>query len=78
MRTAKQLLELLTIAFPPFPGAKHAIVFHENKLMIVLAFGPADWKHFVIEETDLDRPANELLEDISGVLAAIAFDQKNA
>ncbi len=74
MHTAKHLLQMLTIAFPPFVGAKHALTVHEGELCLIIAFAQDDWRHIRIEGESLDRPVNELVEDIAGILAAVAFD----
>ncbi len=69
MKTAKQLLELLTKAFPPFMGAKHAIAVHEEKIVVMLAFGPSEWKHFTLDDEDLERSADDLFEGITALLS---------
>lgn len=78
MRTTKQLLSLLTEAFPPFPGASHAMCVQEGKLTIALALGPSDWKLLSFDDEDLERPAEDLFTDISDVMAAVEFDRKKA
>lgn len=74
MRTAKNLLDLLTISHPPPQGAKHALVVHEDKVHVVLAWADpvtnvCAFKHFTLEDEDLDRPAQYLHADIETLLA---------
>ena len=80
MRTTKKLLELLTEQLPPFPDCKNAIVIHEDKLLIALAVGdpiatvPA-FQRLIVNDEDLDRPAEDLVRDILDLLKAVAFDR---
>lgn len=74
MRAAKILLELLTLSHPPPQGAKHALVVHEDKLMVVLAWADptanaAAFQHFTLEDEDLDRPAHDIHADIESLIA---------
>lgn len=75
MRTAKKLLDRLTEKYPPPKGAKHAVVSHDGKLMVVLAHGDpiaevAAFKHFTLEDEDLDRPDQALFKDIVSLMTA--------
>lgn len=78
MRNAKTLLELLTKEYPPFPGAKHAFLVHEGKVLIALAFGPSNWQHINVDDADLDRAPEDLMTDIRDVLKAVEYDKEHA
>lgn len=70
MRNAKHLLELLTIAHQPFMGAKHAVTLADGKLHVILAWAPGDFKHFTLEDEDLDRPPMDIFVDIESLLTS--------
>ena len=68
MRTTKMLLELLTKAYPPPAGAKHAVLVYEGKLHVVLALPEKSFQHLTLEDADLDRSAEALFADIVELL----------
>ena len=64
MRTARELLRLLTIALPPREGAHHALVFLPDQRLEVVLIVDDCWESYVLDEADLDLTADTLALEI--------------
>lgn len=70
MKKTFELLEILTVKFPPEPPASHLVKISTNtpgNLSVAICFKGA-WQEFYLSEEDFDKPASELAEEIAALM----------
>jgi hypothetical protein len=70
MRKAKLFLELLTMAVPPMSKASHALVWQDGTLRVAIHPTPDQWMTFNIDEADMDKTAEQLVEEVVALVPA--------
>ena len=71
MENAKYLLTELTKEYPPKKNCNHAILCIDNKLRIQLSLIDGTFLPLILEDDDLKKPIDELLNDIIIILGGM-------
>lgn len=70
MKAAFLILKALTEVFPPDTQARHSVTIQGEKLCLTLHHD-STWHSFLLDDEDMVKPADELVNEIAGLLKKV-------